>query len=90
MQSYNGEVLGSHFRWNSQGTPMWGGDFYTEASNDKKEPARGRSRGDAAQAEETENAKAPQGSKFRWLLKFFLGPTVFILRSPQLLHVTLG
>ena len=47
-----------YFRLSTQGRPTQGGDFYTETS-DKKEPAMGRSRGDAEQAEETQNVKAP-------------------------------
>lgn len=38
---------------------MGGGEFYTEVSNDKKEIAIKRSRGDAVLAEETANAEAP-------------------------------
>lgn len=43
----------------SQGRLTGGGDFYIEACNHKKVPARGRPRGDAIQAEEIENVKAP-------------------------------
>lgn len=71
MQSHDGEVLGDHFRLSAQGRPMWGGDFYNEASNDKK-PVIERSRGNAVQAEETKKCQGcPKGASSDGFLNSF-------------------